>query len=478
MTDSGSPPDENISLAIPVDVGPVPMPPGLSQVKSDIGRVIVDESTNTLILMEAPPLIYRMDKLAHQMDQPLETRVFALNNSPVKTMVLLIQEAVTKGMGKVAMDERTNQVMVTDYPAKLEELARMIKAFDERSLEVFIEAKILQVSLSDKFQLGIDWQDFLSKQLKLQGLTGLGLTSGGRIIFSSLDKKRAGEAEIVLEALRTYGDTRILSEPRLTVVNNQEAKILVGSKEPYVTTQISQAGTGTAITAEQVSFIDVGVKLFVTPTITRDGFVQMKIRPEVSSKMGTLTTSQKNDIPIVETAEAETVLLVESGGTVILGGLIKDEVSSDQNRIPVLGDIPLLGRVFRTNKETTKRTELVVFLTPRIVSGTLREQAVDALRVSPEVETDGAGYYSMLMESVQRVANTQARPAETKGTVVVEFTVASTGRLEGPPRVVDSEMKKLNSFAKQAVISAAPFPRFPIRFEKGAKTFKVPITYE
>ena len=177
---------------------------------------------------------------------------------------------------------------------------------------------------------------------------------------------RGNNYEILVEALRTFGETKILSEPKITAINGQEAKILVGYKEPFVTQTVSQTGTGTAVTAEQVTFLDVGVKLFVTPTIARDGYVQLKIRPEVSSKTGTLTTAQKNEIPIVETSEVETQLLVKDGQTIILGGLIKEEKARDHQRIPILGDIPILGLLFRSTKETTRRTELLVFLTPRL----------------------------------------------------------------------------------------------------------------
>ena len=128
----------------------------LVQVKSNIGRIIADEATNTLILMDTPTLVQQMDQLVQEMDRPLKTQFFPLNYGAVKTLTPILQEAVTKGVGKFAVDERTNQVTITDYPEKLEELANMIEAFDERSSQVFIDAEIVQITLSDKFQLGID----------------------------------------------------------------------------------------------------------------------------------------------------------------------------------------------------------------------------------------------------------------------------------------------------------------------------------
>ena len=345
----------------------------LSQVKSNIGRIIADEATNTLILMDTPPLIEQMSRLIAELDQPVETRIFSPSYGTVKTLTPLLQEAMTKGVGRVSVDERTNQLAVTDYPAKLDDLERMVEAFDERSTQVLIEATIIQVVLSDKFQLGIDWEALARENVSIKGLGALSLTSGGILKVAQSSVSDQGDYKFLVEALRTYGKTKILSQPRLTVVNNQEAKILVGSKEPYVTKSTSQTGTGTAVTSETVTFIDVGIKLFVTPTITRDRFILMKVRPEVSSKTGTLTTSEKNEIPIIETTEAETVLLVEDGGTVILGGLIKDEDLKDQKRIPLLGDIPGLGLIFRSTVNTAKKTELVVLMNPWIVSGSRQE---------------------------------------------------------------------------------------------------------
>jgi len=291
----------------------------------------------------------------------------------------------------------------------------------------------------------------------------------------------------VVEALRIYGDTRILSEPRITVVNNQEAKILVGSKEPYVTTQVSQTGTGTAVTAESVNFIDVGVKLFVTPTITRDGFVQMKIKPEVSSKTGSLTTGQKNEVPIVETAESETVLLVQDGGTVILGGLIKDENSLDEQRVPVLGDIPLLGILFRSQKKTVKKTELIVLLTPRIVTGHRGELFPATSQAKEELgekatfapgPNNAAAYLQEVTDRIRNVTRVQSLLGAKKGTVRLEVSLFPDGRVQGRPKVLHSDDPDLNDSAVTAVWAASPFPNFPPELGKEPRLFLLDVLYE
>ena len=258
-------------------------------------------------------------------------------------------------------------------------------------------------------------------------------------------------------------------------MNNQEAKILVGSKEPYVTTQISQTGTGTAVTAESVNFIDVGVKLFVTPSIARDGFVQMKIRPEISSRTGTLTTAQKNEIPIVETTEAETVVMVEDGNVVILGGLIKDEVSRDEQRVPILGDIPILGIPFRSTKKTVKRTELVLFLTPHIITGGAPRPEEAAEKSAQE---GGWDYEEQLSHRIQKVVEIQRLLEKPKGQVIIEFTLNPDGRIWGVPKVVSADPEDLGHLARQAVLAASPFVPFPPGLGNKARTFKVSLDYE
>jgi len=107
----------------------------------------------------------------------------------------------------------------------------------------------------------------------------------------------------------------------------------------------------------------------VTPTIHRDDFITMKIRPEVSSVTRTLTTSNNNSIPVVETSEAETMVMIKDGVTVIIGGLIKEEQIDSENKVPLLGDIPFLGHAFRNEDHLTRKTEIVIFLTPRLMSG-------------------------------------------------------------------------------------------------------------
>jgi general secretion pathway protein D len=173
-----------------------------------------------------------------------------------------------------------------------------------------------------------------------------------------------------LNFLETAGKTKVLSSPRVIALNNQDAKILVGTKQAYVTTTVlTPGGGGPTSTSEQVNFVDVGVKLYVTPTIGDDGFLTLKIKPEVSSVDSTIHTAEGNAIPIVRLSQAETSLVVKDGVTVVIGGLMEDTNSNDKSGVPLLSKIPVFGLPFRSQNDKKGKTELVIFITPHITTG-------------------------------------------------------------------------------------------------------------
>ena len=172
-----------------------------------------------------------------------------------------------------------------------------------------------------------------------------------------------------MKFLQTYGKTRTLSRPRLAVVDNQEAKILVGTRQAYVSQTLSQSATGPTVTSESIQFVDVGVKLNVVPSISSDSFIVMKIKPEVSAVETTLTTYLGSQIPIIKTSEAESVVKVKDGTMIMIGGLIKEESPDDITGWPYLSKLKGAGFLFGKRTVQRKRTELVIFITPHIITG-------------------------------------------------------------------------------------------------------------
>ncbi|MFZ5800581.1 MAG: secretin N-terminal domain-containing protein [Candidatus Omnitrophota bacterium] len=344
--------------------------PLLNQIKSQIGKVLVDEQSNTVVMMDTETLLAEMQNLIKEVDVPVVTRVFALSYTKAEDLEKKLAGVLSKNVGQIRVDARSNKVYVTDIPSKMLEVESIINAFDEKHRQVLIEAKIVKVELGDEFKMGVDWEAILRAYHDMDFKSAFTvLTSTDKKGRFSIGSIASDDYTAVVEALEHVGKTNTLSSPRITALNNEEAKILVGSTEPYVTTTTTTPASGPTTTAESVNFIDVGVKLFVTPTINEESFITMKIRPEVSSVDNYLTTSQNNKIPIVTTTTAETTVMVKDGVTIVIGGLIKDEVIDTVNKVPIMGDLPLLGFLFRNRDKKITKSELVVFLTPHIVTG-------------------------------------------------------------------------------------------------------------
>lgn len=344
-----------------------------SQVASKVGKVIIDETTNTIVVIDIPDKIQEMADVVTSLDRPLETRIFELNYLPVNSIQEKLTQLLSPDVGSLKADELSNKIAVTDYPEKINELDKILIAFDEKPLQVLIDAKIIELRPSKDFYSGVDWGYWIQKYFEVQGVFKIPTTSTDKITLGTISHENVshqGDYKGIMEFLEIFGETRVLSTPRILALNNQEAKILVGSREAYITESISQTD-GSAITAQTVNFVDVGVKLYVTPTINRAGYITLKIRPEISSaETETITHEDKTtEIPIVSTSEAETTIIVRDGVNIILGGLHKITQEKEKKQVPFLGSIPFFGWIFRNKKDEWSKDELVILLTPHIVSG-------------------------------------------------------------------------------------------------------------
>ncbi|MBI4432248.1 MAG: hypothetical protein HY592_02045 [Candidatus Omnitrophica bacterium] len=338
--------------------------------KSAIGSLVADEQSGTLILIETPEKLDFMERVVKELDQPVGTRVFDLSYGKAEEVASLLTTKLTnKGVESVNFDARSNQVIVTAFPDRMKEVEEIIKNLDRKTREVMIDTKIMKVILNDDRNRGIDW-DIVYRKGFLEPLSldfdfSQTLSAGMAISYTDGDR---GQITSALNYLQTLGESKILASPRITVVEGEEAKILIGTKEAYVTSTTT-TGSSTSTVSESISFVDVGISLSVSASINKDGYVTMKVKPEVSSVSRTLETTSGNDIPIVDSTMAETRVMVKDGTTIVIGGLRKDEKSSTVQRLPGLSNIPILGHLFRNLDEETEQTELVVFLTPHIIEG-------------------------------------------------------------------------------------------------------------
>ena len=357
----------------------------LGNVKSEIGKIIYDDSTGTLVLIDTPDKIKEMETVIEQQEIPTisrviptETKAFELKYAKVEDVKSEISEELTADVGSMRTDTRTNSVVVTDLPHKIERIETIIKVFDRKTREVFIEAKIIEVTLTDKFEWGVDWDrvfeltDFIGKYTIMPEVTlPMALARFGKITVDTLETGTTGDLDIILEALKTITDTRIISNPHLMVEERKEATIEVIERQPYQEDTTTTASGGTTTTSTTYQWVDVGVKLSVTPSINKDGYISMLIKPEVSSISTWYggAAQAEGAVPVVKTANAETTVTVKDGVTIIIAGLIKDQKTKTTYKLPILGDIPLLGMAFKYDSDDVRRTETIVFLTPRIVGG-------------------------------------------------------------------------------------------------------------
>lgn len=350
----------------------------LGNIKSPVGRIVIDEPTATLAILDTPSVLSQMQSLIASVDiptierqLPTETKILPLHFARAEEVQPQVESLLTKEIGIARIDKRSNALIVTDMPARMPQIESLVNAFDARTRQVFIESTILQVTLRDEFDTGIEWK-WVSESLDIPDIT----VENKRLISSDVSNPISvvvgtiaeNDMTATIKALHHFGDTKVLSSPHIAVMNGEDAKILVGRRQPYATST-SLTSTASAEVAETVQFIEVGVKLYVTPNINDIGFVTLKIRPEVSSVVGSYTTSKGNTIPIVETAEAETRVVVKDGTTVVIGGLMKDTLTLSKSKVPLLGDLPLLGVLFRNRSDQVKKEELVILLTPHAVTG-------------------------------------------------------------------------------------------------------------
>ena len=489
----------------------------LNQIKTRIGRIVVDERANTLILIDLPRRIEQMVKIVQEIDVPAETRIFPLSYADAEELKTKLDEMITKGTGKVRLDKRTNKLIVTDTPQKLMEIEKIVEAFDERTRQVLIEAKIIQVELDDEYSLGIQWETIFAG-IDVQAGEHFSVISdvvkasnpaiGGAVSVGTLDSQGY---RFLFEALQTIGRTEIISSPRIAALHNQEAKVLIGTRQPYVTETTTTPGSGASVTAESVTFVDVGVNLTVTPKITRDGFVMMEIKTEVSSLGTPLETSSGNKIPVVSTSEAKANVLVKDGNTIVLAGLIENRDTEKENRVPILGSLPLLGTFFRSrtfgDTSLPEKKELVIFLTPTIITGarpskewehffddvmerrkaasfTFRDQREEGTFEEERAPLRKRGERSLLQysralsEQIGQRLRLNYIKGDKLGEVHVVFTLLSNGELVSEPQILNTIDESLKKAVIQSVKEASPFHPFPVGIRGTERRFKLVISFE
>lgn len=336
-----------------------------------LARRIIDPQT-VLIYPNTP------EKQREHQEQVI--RVFHLGNAEAKSTGALLRTMLR--IKDPYIDERANLIVIRETPDIVALAERLVSLHDLGDAEVMLEVEILEIKTTRLTELGINFPNsFTLTPLPATGATGLTLGS-----LRNLGEDRVGVtvSGILVNLRREVGDFNILANPRIRAKNREKARIMIGDKVPVITTTTNSTG----FVAESISYLDVGLKLDVEPTVSPDDEVTLKLGLEVSSLAKEVRTTTGSLAYQLGTRNANTSLRLRDGETQLLGGLISNEDRSTANRVPGLGDLPIAGRLFSSQKDDVQRTELVLAITPRILRPATRPDITQAeLWIGTELST-------------------------------------------------------------------------------------------
>jgi type IV pilus assembly protein PilQ len=314
------------------------------------------------------------------------TKLYRLNNADASKLKETLKNVLTAD-GSIEADVRSNSIIVTDIPAVINKIEGMLPDLDSITPQILIEARLIETSLTNTEKLGINWTTTIKASGAARSTT-LPFepqeesawmknvfpydTIGGSFTLGTLDFT---SLQAIFDFLKTRSETKLIANPRIVTLNNQKATINVGKAIPIPTYERNET-TGTwEITGWESEKEMVGVNLEVTPQVSPDGRIKLKLKPEVSSIDRWLKIEGEDVRPVTSTRVAETEVQIKDGQTVVIGGLIKNTEATRISKIPILGDIPLLGLLF-TRKEIssesvpTEQTDLLIFITATIIKET------------------------------------------------------------------------------------------------------------
>ena len=308
---------------------------------------------------------------------PLETRIVKLNYANASELTAPLGSSLSK-RGSVQVEKRTNSLIITDLPSNLDAVSQMALQLDSQTPQIEITAKLVDVDASAIQSIGVVWnhgvvqsQFFVDANNKPLRLNPAVSPSGNEVLGSGVNTgvanpaarvtvglfEKWGDLEAQLQVLASQNKANIISNPRITTVDNREAKIVVGQKIPLIVQDVA----GNPVSQLQT----VGIQLKVTPHLTSEKKIIMDLHPEVSDLASGATVQGGL---IINTSEADTRVMVDDGQTAVIGGLIRTNETMVHFGVPILKDIPLVGLLFSTKSTSKQNRELIIFVTPRIVT--------------------------------------------------------------------------------------------------------------
>jgi len=342
-----------------------------ARIEDAIELVLSSNGLQKKALSETSALVFPNTQQKLKDYQDLVIRSFFLSNTTAKQVSALLKTMLkTKD---IFIDERLNMVVIRDTPEAVRIAEKLVAANDLEDPEVMLEVEILEISRSRLQELGIEYPNRL--EVIPGAASALTVSTPSALTLKTLRDINSGLIGVspnpAINFKKNIDDVNLLSNPRIRVRNNEKAKILVGDKVPIITsTAVANAGV-----SESVQYIDVGLKLDVEPRITMDDHVNIKVALEVSTLGPSTKTAGGTIAYTIGTRNASTLLRLKNNETQILAGLISDDERKNASRVPGIGDIPLLGRLFANQQDNKSKTEIVLAITPRILGNIVRPQA-------------------------------------------------------------------------------------------------------
>lgn len=321
-------------------------------------------------------------------------------------------EKLLSSRGSLAIDERTNSLIITDVSAQFERIEAAIKQLDIPTLQVVIESEILETSQEAIDKLGIEFGGTTGTIFNAAGAgtsEPFPFSERARTINATAPTINLGYLSFnnltaVMQALATDTDTKLLARPRIITLNNESAVINITSQTAVASLTQTTTAEGTAVSTEQTpERVTTGVILTITPQINDDGYITMLVAPEVTVPVASEFFPTQFVDP--QTRSARSIIRIKDGDTIVIGGLLKEDVTKVRRKVPILGDVPILGLLFTKIQDTVKTKELVVFITPRIIydEKTLKKE-VAAVSPSKKIEVTPAPIKPAAKEAVTKEA--------------------------------------------------------------------------
>jgi len=343
--------------------------------------------------------IVRVMTLEAVEQEALETQVFPLNYAKAGEVPDIINEMLSD-RGKIKFDDRTNTVIVTDIPSNLRQIAKVIERIDAKTPQVLIATRIVETKLERDENLGLRWEDaFGIEQTQTTVGTNFPFKTGSTLGWLgdnflaspiteptaiSLGTLTGPDFDFTLNFLRQRDDTRIVSNPTIAVLNNQEARIHIGEEFPVPEFSVDPDTGNTTVSGFQVK--EIGTVLVVTPHVNPAKEIVVDLKPEITSSLANqsfqITDSESVELPRFSQQTVESTVRVKDGDTIAIGGLVKEIEVTTEHKIPLLGDLPIFGALFTNTKtfggssDPTLKQDLLIFLTVKLMDEDAPQQSI------------------------------------------------------------------------------------------------------